>query len=763
MIRRLRRSRTRSRGAAREIEGQNARGGSDGTLAASNAGEGSRADGPSPSAVAPTPRRFPELRIGGVDLGMTRFEFVDRLRATSAPLVLEAFSLRTEGETRLLGEDPEEQDPVRLRLTGRVNPVIASIDVSTQIDPFAAQPRLQVEWALGGIRGEGLTELVPELVEWIDGSELTDGRFGGKLEATLAARRRHALDFDLGDGFGAHVLVSDVAFRSAAGGPSLAGFDRFETEVQRVVPKSGDVHVKQIECVKPRLTAVRRADGIHALGLRLKVAGAPPADGATDGEAPVDEDSDVEPVAEDEAPEVVGAPEERPDPSSAKAPAAATSEIRLDRLLVSGIDVTISDEVAQPPAIVPLRDLDFEVKGLTTRALEEERFVRFHATLGAGNFEVQPEESTELEERKLFEEVVASGRVGLFPEFRGWVKAGVGALDLANFRGVASDVGAELYEGIFDSRLDLRFAGDGTVAASSRFAFTDLRLSEPADGPISKFLGLPAPLDAVLFVLRDEDGSIEVPLSFTAGEEGIGMGQITKAGVVALSSVIASALASSPLRMAGALGNLVGGDEEPVEETRVVAFGVGGVLAGGPALVELEPLLERLLDDDTVVLRLRHALGSGDVAAVARRANPTPEDCLILCSKLRERREQLLTERQAALARARAAYAVTAGADARAMTRKLRRLDAELGNVEAALDRVLDLLRPGAERQAVRRTRDACIALGTARLAALRATLIERVGADAASRIEVQRPRFEEPGERQQGAIEVSTSVRKLQ
>jgi hypothetical protein len=76
---------------------------------------------------------------------------------------------------------------------------------------------------------------------------------------------------------------------------------------------------------------------------------------------------------------------------------------------------------------------------------------------------------------------------------------------------------------------------------------------------------------------------------------------------------------------------------------------------------------------------------------------------------------------------------------------RVRALDRELAGTEDALDRVYDLLRPGAERQASRRTRAAAIDVGRQRLEQTRAALLA-TGGNAIpgldGRIRVLNPQF---------------------
>jgi hypothetical protein len=49
-----------------------------------------------------------------------------------------------------------------------------------------------------------------------------------------------------------------------------------------------------------------------------------------------------------------------------------------------------------------------------------------------------------------------------------------------------------------------------------------------------RYLHLPAPLETVLFVLRDKEGTHEIPLDLSVPPEGHSAGAITQAAIAAL-------------------------------------------------------------------------------------------------------------------------------------------------------------------------------------------------------------------------------------
>ncbi len=84
----------------------------------------------------------------------------------------------------------------------------------------------------------------------------------------------------------------------------------------------------------------------------------------------------------------------------------------------------------------------------------------------------------------------------------------------------------------------------------------------------------------------------------------------------------------------------------------------------------------------------------------------------------------------------------------------LRSVDREIGRTEEALDRLYEMLRPGSDRQAVRRTRETCVELGRLRVDAVRAALLSG-NADIAERVRAVPARFAE-AESGKGRVVVS-------
>ncbi len=738
-------------------------------------------------------RVLPLVTVENLNVGVKRAAYTDASRPGAAPVAVTDLRLRNAGRIELLGPDPQGRPPVKLELTARVEPLADQITLSVQAAPFAADPTLQADFSATGVRGEGLTALVPGLKPKVDGAQLKDGRFKTHVEGQLKVDRRTPVDLDLSRGFGLDVSVRGTEFRAAPDGPVLAGLEELRADGVRVKPAESTVRIKRLEITKPAARLNREADGIHALGWVIKLpqqasaAGGPPtgagagAGAATQPAAP----ATAPPPATPAMPESIAG-----TPATHK----PAGEIQVEKLVVSGLDVVVEDRTADPPLVVPLTALDVEVLGLSSLMPYEDRPLRFAATLGAGKVRVprkaraggvagaigdaaallggkKVETAPEFEDRELFAQVSASGRLSLYPEPAGWVKSSVSGLELAALSGPARQQGVSLSGGTFDSDVDLRFKGDGSADAKSKFVFTDLSVSEPPNGPIFRHLHLPAPLDAVIGVMEAADKSISVPLSFPVEKGKVSTGAVVGSATGALVQVITVALASTPVKAVSGVTSLVGldavipglGGQQPKAPERpiVIAFSPGATGLEEAGRRQLAALAERLRNEPGLEVTLKHDLGGGDVQLAAVRANPPAGDVAALSSRLRARRQELTGLRSAAAGQARAALAVGGGTDASAAVERLQAIDRELARTEDALDKLYDLLRPGAERQAARRSRSAALDIARDRLATARAALLAGTLGSTSSvreRVKVTNAQFA-PGENSAGGTITATLV----
>ncbi len=725
-------------------------------------------DTPKPALERTRPAPLPLITLGKLDLEFKRIAFQDGSRDGAAPVTVAGLRLASVGPVELLGDEPEARPPVKLEITGRVDPILGSIRVGVEALPFAAEPALKVDVGVEGIRGEGILAVLPELREALTAAPLADGRFKGGLEASVKVTRRSPLEADLARGIGLDLAVKGIEFRDGPSGPVLAGLDELRVQGVKLDP-AGNVRVRSLEIAKPAGKVVLEKDGLHVLGLVVKVPEPVKV-------SPAEKDAAAPAVQAAVAP---AAPSPGSGPPKAPAGPPAAGEARIDRFIVSGIDFTAEDRSCDPPMVLPLKGLEADVKDLATRALVEEKEVRFNLLLKSGKTPLPStakggllglaagKEAAKLDEREVFDEIAVSGSLALHPRLRGWVKAGVSALDLTAFQGPASRAGVSIAGGIFETAAGVRFQKDGSLEGTTRTTFTDLDASEPAGGPIAKLLGLSAPLNTVIFLLRNEAGSIKVPLGVHVAAEGLSIFQVTEIAVKTLSTQIAKAVLNSPFRVAKFGMDLVpvpigkGGKEKGAEEPAAIEFAPGdGGLAEGERR-KIEALVERLRRDRTVQVTLRHEAGEADVARAGILANPAPAEAAALAQGLRERKADLLAARPAAAAIARGAISSRIdGLDREAISR-LQAIDRELARTEDALDGLDELLRPGAGRGAPRRAREASCAVGRDRIEAVRAVLAGSGTPEIDGRIRVVPVRFAEVEGAGPGRVTVTVGVAK--
>ncbi|MCB9914742.1 MAG: DUF748 domain-containing protein [Planctomycetes bacterium] len=704
---------------------------------------------------------FPRVSLRGLDVGVARLGIADAAVRGGRPLDL-ALALRTDAPQVLLDAQPEELAPLKLHVGGAVPPAVGEIAVDVVAEPYAAEPRLHVDARVGGIDAQGVLELLPELAEQIDGAGLREGELTASLDVVLRARRRGPTDFDLRSGFGLELEMGELALRDRPGGEVLGGLGGVRAEVRRFEPRTGDLHVTELELVEPKGHATRVAEGLRVAGVVLKVP-----TGEAQAAAPDDEPEAAS--AETELVPQVALPDDLPD-------------LRIDRFYVTGMDVTLRDEVVTPRMVLPLRDLDVEVRGLSTSALRQGRPVRFNAFAGAGAVllperdaygrlvRLQEGEESEwplgryaVERRPAFDELTVNGEVKLAPTLAGRLELALRGLELLNYSGLSREAGVEIQDGVLDQTVSMRLRERG-LSVDSTSTFTGLSMSEGEGGPLSSALSLPAPLDTVLFMTRNASGENVLPASLYVPASGLSLSSLAATAVSTLTQVLASSIAQSPFRVVGGLLDLTGvTSDEPEPRTldsTDLAFEPGAAREAAADGADLTALREKLRAEPDLVLVVQHELGGGDVARCAALANPDPRWCAELAAGLRLDKQRLWALRERAAEEVRVEYAMGELDRAESLAQHLRELDAQLGRTEDALDEIYQLLRPGAERRADKRTKAACLELARLRLALARARLLAELGPEVAERLDVRRPRFA-PAEGDGGGRVVVTPKRR--
>jgi hypothetical protein len=232
----------------------------------------------------------------------------------------------------------------------------------------------------------------------------------------------------------------------------------------------------------------------------------------------------------------------------------------------------------------------------------------------------------------------------------------------------------------------------------------------------------------VIGALQDTDGSITVPLNVAIERGKVDKGAVMSSAVSALGSIVATAIASAPVKAMEdvtnviGLGAILGGNKQKAEiEPVELEFGTGDVTLGPAEQRKIASLVELMRKDATVELTGRHELGNGDLELARTRANPGPTDALALARAVQSRKQQLIAARADLAARARLELAALSN-DGRASATldELRSLDRQIAAADDGADALFDLLRPGAERQSDRRARAAALQVAQQRLAAVR-------------------------------------------
>jgi hypothetical protein len=666
--------------------------------------------------VAEARRPLPLVTLQKLDIAVRKIAIQDLSRPSSAPLMLENLQVRNTAPIEMAGPSPDARPPAQLQITGQISPLVGAFTVNTSLAPFAQEPSATIDVQSIGIRGDGITELLPELKPMVDGSKLTDGRFKTQLAVHIKFDRRGPRDFDLSRGFQLDLAVNAVEFRDGAEGPIIGGLESVHLEQARIQPATGSLIAKSLEITKPQARIFRDVDGLHAFGFILPLK-APAGPSTKPAPAPTLSASPAIPGA---------APVAKP-----------SGEIRVDRLVISGLDLLYEDRAVTPQFHAPLNGLDVEVRDLTTMALFEPRTIRFSAIVNAdkvslpaagdsaGSAAGKKNEPTSrpMEDRPLFSQITSSGRLSLYPRPGGYVKTSINGVELAAFQGPAAEQKIDLYSGIFDGNIDAAFRDDGTLDTKSRLVLTDLQLHEPEGGPIARLLKLPMSLDGVIKLVEAPDDSITIPLDVPIKAGTISGPAMVGAGVEALSAVLLTAVASAPVKVVGGVADIFGlgggKDQKKPAEPVVIQFAPGSTYIEPAAMARLNSVILQAKKNRDMQLTLRHELGSADIALAALRANPPMADVQVMAQQLRMRKITLEDQRSQLAGHLRGQLAALPVDQSQASIAQLRSLDQQIAGTEASMDELYDLLRPGADLQASRRTRAGALSIAQQRLAAV--------------------------------------------
>jgi Domain of Unknown Function (DUF748) len=651
--------------------------------------------------VAAERNRLPLVLLNDLDLNCRAIQVAYEAPENPPPLLLSNLRLHNTAPLIWLGRDVESNPSTELELTGRLDsagaanrPIAEAFHVDVHAMPFLRQKTLGLDFVVDGIHGRGVADAVPWLTHSIQPDALTDGEISGSLNCSLRLANVRQTEFNLAYGGKLDVSLKDLHLRAARGGPVMAGVSEIQTENVSIGPDLSSVDAPEISVENITGQVTRQHDGIHFMNVVIPL--------------PKSVRSDVVAAAGG-----TGGVDDPPAPASDPSPPGRV--VKVDRLLVSGMNFEMVDHTVDPPLVVPIDGLDLEALGISSAMFGDQTPVRFSVLVDAGKVNL-PGATTRPAARQLFSQVTGNGVLSLSPHIKGWAKASVSGFELGSLSSLAKTYGVTLGGGTFDGDMDLRFAGDGSVDTSTRLVLTDLSLSEPPNGALSHALSLPAPLDVVIGVLEDQDGSITIPLNVAISQGQLNGASVAASASAAFLSVVAGAVASSPLKVADLAG--LNSPQAQREPPIVLMFPPGYPGLDEEQTTLLQNLALRLQRDRSLEVTIRHDLGSDDIALAGERVNPSVSNALDLADAFSRRREELLSARRIAASDVRALLASTASQQASVAIDRLRSIEQQLADIDNALDKIYDLSRPGADRQSVRRTRQACLEIASARLEA---------------------------------------------
>ncbi len=741
-------------------------------------------------AMAARPKALPLITLKTLDLNLSRLTYRDLSAPPgSAPLSIADARVHNLNKIVLFGEDPMSTPPMKLEIGAQIDPLIEKVAAQLQIAPFAQQPSLQADLSLSGIHGDGIFALAPKLREQIDAAELKNGQFKTHAELQMKVDRRGPMDVEFFKRpFTIEtLLVKGTEFRATPDGPVLVGLDELRVDDTRVKPSDGSVRVKSVDVSKFIAQIIREKDGIHACGLVVKLPATQPATAPSTGPAtqpdivqlPPKETPATGPTGSQ--PVVVQKPDGEPQKTG--------GEIRIDKLVISGVEMQIEDRSVDPVVIIPITAFDLEARDLSSFATKQDIPIRFVLSANAGKVKLpkkvkggvigavgdvanliggqKVDEKPEFEDRELFAQIAASGRISLYPKPVGWAKANVSGFETAGIAGFAKQKEITLSHGTFDVTADVRLKENGVAEVIANPSFTDLNVTEPANGPIVRYLKLPGALDVAIKAVEAADKSITLPVNVKIKEKaggGYALEGVESTIVDSVSSVISKAILAAPVKVvtgaAEILGvdKLLGGGKPKVEEPIVLQFPAGAAGLEAAESTALSLLVLRMRNEPDLQVAIKHDLGGGDEKLAAIRANPPAADVRAIAASLHRRKFELAQLRASVAAESRVRLASGAGPDAKATLDRLRAIDRDSARTEDALDWAYDMLRPGADRQASNRTRAAGLALARERLEVIRQTLSDAKVPDVNTRLKAAAPQFN-PGETADGGTITITLV----
>ncbi|MBL8732190.1 MAG: DUF748 domain-containing protein [Planctomycetes bacterium] len=682
--------------------------------------------------TAAVPLPLPLLRVDDLSIELERCEVRDRGDRDGEPLVLRGqLTLREPWAPRATELTPA---PLRLTLAAGAAPLCAELTADLSLGLYELAPTLHATLTARGLDTTALTRVLPSLGDHLVGRTRA-ATFTTALHARIDLKRRDPLLFTPGRPFAGELSLDELRLTDTDTGVELVAIGAIDAVARAFDPTTGDLLLRSLDVDDVHLAANRTSAGLELLGITLSTP-APPAAGT-----PTTND-----IAADSSRRVAA-------PATAPAP-----EFAVDRLEVQGLRLDFTDSTTTPVTRLPIAALDLDLQQFSTRSLQEPRPFRFHLGVQGGDIDLEQRtvassalaglvgsavqaatmqaDRADLEPRAWLENLQVSGELQLRPYARGQVGLTMNGLELPALRGLARTGGVDIGDGLYDLTASATLRGADGIDIVSSSVFNHLSLSEPPGGPISTYLKLPAPLDSVLFLLKNDNDEHRLPVRMHVAASGNAEGVADQA-VEALALVIGNAITGAGGRAIGAVTGLLGlGTSELPAATLDFAAGEARPTTSG-----LDQVVDALAADPALRVTLSHELGALDLDRAAELATPTPTRVRAAIDDLRRERQRLQQERGALAQQAAALYAVGQMQAAWRAQEALGAADAQLGRLEHTLDATLDVFGGDTPRAARRRTRAAATELANGRLQAVRHELLLRVPGLAPARIELRRPR----------------------
>jgi len=677
---------------------------------------------PTTTAAPPPPLRLPMLRIDGVTLQVERGELRDLRGGAGDPVVFDGTLTMAPWQA---SGDPDAPGVASVTLDGKALPLVRSFLLRADLVPFALAPTAVASWRTE-LDPTAVSRVLPSLASTLGGTTERLEVLGG-VEARLDLRRRDPRVFDFGRPFGGEIVVHDLLVQRADDRHPLGAVRSIDATIRAFDPRTGDVLLRSLDVADVVLPIERTTAGLELLGLRLLPAVAtpgPPAAPPAAGDAPI-------------------------------------PEFAIDHLEVGGLQVSYRDATTEPPTVLPIDDLDFTLTRFGTRTFTEPRPFAFELSARGGMTPLERRivrsslfagmigstvaavgfgaDAHETEHRPLVEELAVRGNLQCFPHLRGQLHAAVTAFELPALRGLAKPAGVDIADGLADHTLALDLRGPDGITGKATTVFTWLSLSEPPGGPISTYLRLPAPLDSVLYLLRNDADEQRLPLELRIPGDERAATAVRELAAESVLRLLAGAVGGAAGRAAGALTGALGlGGSGPEVTPAVVTFAAG---SSAPTSLELAAIANALTGDPQTEAVLVHELAAADLAVVATATSPPPAEVTAWAERLRARRTELTAAREPLAAAVDAHYAAGRTQEAQAQQRALAANDAALGELEATLRQALGMLDTDRPRAAERRRAAAAKALGAARQAEVEAALLAAAPGLRADRLVWRAPR----------------------